>query len=245
MRILLTRTWLQARQSAEVLAAHGFRPVIEPMTRIEPLPWSPAVIGRGARVVVTSPNGARELVRCGRPLDDVPLFAVGEASAGPLRAAGLSLAGVANGTAADLLTVVRSRLRPEDGPIVHVGGEEIAVDLAGALREAGYDARRVVAYRVRTVRAAGRRILALLEAGRLDGVLFLSRRSAEVFAALVTRNRALPLCRHLDAVAVSERIAGAVWHLPWRTVRTADHPEHAALLETLRIIRTERAARIP
>lgn len=250
MKVLLTRTWLQSRQSAAVLAAQGFQPVIEPMTRIEPLPWAASAVRQAAHVVVTSPNGARELLDSGQSLDGVSVFAVGVASATPLVTAGVRVAGVAGGTAAELLDLLRARTSPDDGPLLHVGGEELAVDLAGILAGEGYQTRRAVAYRVQPVRSSGRRILGLLEAGDLDCVLFLSRRSADLFTALLARNQALSLCQSLGAVAFSPRIAHAVRQVPWRTLRTAEHPDRAALLAALRAvqaeqpIRAERAARV-
>ena len=63
MKVLVTRQREQARPLVDALAARGFDVVVEPLIRIEPLSDEPIDVGGYECVIVTSPNGARELAR--------------------------------------------------------------------------------------------------------------------------------------------------------------------------------------
>ena len=63
MRVLVTRPRDQARPLTEALRAEGFDVVEQPLIEVEPLSDAPIDVAGYDWVVVTSANGARELVR--------------------------------------------------------------------------------------------------------------------------------------------------------------------------------------
>jgi uroporphyrinogen-III synthase len=63
LRVLITRPREQAQPLADALADRGFEVVIEPLIAVEPLSDEPIDVGGYDCVIVTSPNGARELAR--------------------------------------------------------------------------------------------------------------------------------------------------------------------------------------
>jgi uroporphyrinogen-III synthase len=88
LRVLVTRPREQASPLVNALESRGFAVVVEPLIRIEPLS-DDAIDVRGYDcVIVTSPNGARELARrlSGRP---AMLAAIGPGTAEALRDEGL------------------------------------------------------------------------------------------------------------------------------------------------------------
>lgn len=63
LRVLVTRPRDQSRSLVDALGAAGFDVVVEPLIAIQPLSEDPIDIGGYDCVIVTSPNGARELAR--------------------------------------------------------------------------------------------------------------------------------------------------------------------------------------
>ena len=61
MRVLVTRPTAQADPLVTALADRGFDVVVVPLIRVEPLSDEPIDVSGYEWVVVTSPNGAREL----------------------------------------------------------------------------------------------------------------------------------------------------------------------------------------
>jgi uroporphyrinogen-III synthase len=88
MRVLVTRQREQAQPLVEALAARGFDTVVEPLICTESLSDDPIEVGGFDCVIVTSPNGARELARRmrGRPEQ---IAAIGPGTAAALEGEGL------------------------------------------------------------------------------------------------------------------------------------------------------------
>lgn len=63
LRALVTRPRDQAQSLVDALTAAGFEPIVEPLIAVEPLSEDPIDVEGYDCVLVTSPNGARELAR--------------------------------------------------------------------------------------------------------------------------------------------------------------------------------------
>ena len=87
----MTRQREQARPLVDALAERGFDVVVEPLIRIEPLSDEPIDVKGYDCVIVTSPNGARELARrmVGPPS---AIAAIGPGTAAALELEGLDVA---------------------------------------------------------------------------------------------------------------------------------------------------------
>jgi len=136
VRVLVTRPRDHAGPLGDALRAEGFEVVEQPLIEVEPVSDDPIEVDGYDWVVVTSPNGARELVRraTARP---VRIAAVGPATAAALGAWGADVvAGVH--TQEGLLDAIP---RPA-GSVLFVGAEDARERLA---EELGADV--VVAYR--------------------------------------------------------------------------------------------------
>jgi uroporphyrinogen-III synthase len=88
LRALVTRPREQAQELADELRTRGFEPVVEPLIAIEPVSDEPIDVSTYDFVIVTSPNGARELARRlrGTPAQ---LAAIGPGTAAALESVGL------------------------------------------------------------------------------------------------------------------------------------------------------------
>src|SRR5690349_7183481 len=147
MRVLITRPEREAAALAQVLATRGHQAVIAPLFRLQvlhPPDDFAATLAACQAILVTSANGARALAEASEQRSK-PIFAVGDITAAT--AEGLGFHGVtsASGDAAALADLVRQRLAPAQGPLLHVSG----ADVAGSPAPAGFEVKRVVLYEAR------------------------------------------------------------------------------------------------
>ncbi len=190
-----------------------------------------ALIGAQA-LLFTSANGARAF-RPASARRELPVLAVGDASAAAARLADFRSVTSAGGDVADLAALAAARLAPQHGPLVHVAGSVTAGDLAGALEAQGFAVRRAVIYEARPARALAPEIAAALAGGAVELALFFSPRTAATFARLATDAGVAPSCHAVTALALSPAVADALAALAWRQVLTAHAPTQSALLAAL------------
>src|SRR5262245_66205847 len=125
MRILLTRPREDAEALAATLRARGHDVTIEPLFSVFPVDDGPIDLNGVQAVLLTSANGARALAqRTARR--DLGVLAVGDATAATARALGFSAVESAGGNVDDLVQLVRTRLRPDGGVLLHAAGSVVA-----------------------------------------------------------------------------------------------------------------------
>jgi uroporphyrinogen-III synthase len=232
-RIVITRPREDATRLAAQLAEQDIEAVIEPMLEVVPRPLDTPLDLDGAQaILVTSANGVRALARAGTRRD-LPLFAVGPASAETAAACGFAEIEAASGDVAALAKLVRARLQPDGGPLIHAAGSHIAGDLAGALEAAGFTVRREVLYEARAAGALSAPLCASLTARELDAVLFFSPRSADTFVTLLTAAGLAQSAASLDALCLSDAVANAAGGVAWRRVAVAERLDQEAVLALL------------
>jgi uroporphyrinogen-III synthase len=186
LRVLVTRPREQAGPLADALAAQGFEPVVEPLIRVEPLSDDPIEVGGYDCVIVTSPNGARELAR--RASERPQLIA----AIGPGTQAALEEHGLAAGVTADVHTQegLVAAFPEEVRRALFVAAEGARSHLAEAL---GADT--VTAYR--TVE------LEVDELPRVDLALLLSPSAARAYARAGGGGPAVSIGPHTTAAATA------------------------------------------
>jgi uroporphyrinogen-III synthase len=237
---LVTRPREASENLAAELATRGILAVVEPLMRIRYC--APAVLDLvGVQsILCTSANGVRALARASSERR-VPLFAVGDATASRARAEGFVAVASAAGDVDDLVRLTAARLRPQDGPLLHVTGNVVGGDLVGALRARGFTIERSVLYEARPVAVLSPTAAGALRSGAIGFALFFSPRTAAVFVNLVTRACVLECCRTITAVSISPAADVAVADLVWLDRRIAERPNQPALLDTLDRILAERS----
>ena len=221
MKILVTRPEPGASATAARLVAMGHEPLLAPCLAVTArpahLPANPAAL------VITSGQAVPALPPA---LHNVPVFCVGDATAGKLRAAGFARVESASGDAADLLRLIRERHLP--GLHVLAVGERHGQALARQLREAGFAVVRRTVYAARPLRALPEAARAALAGGEIGAALFYSAESARAFIRLNP-----PGTAKIIACALSPAVAAALGGLPWRAIRAALAPSEADLMALL------------
>jgi len=231
-RWLVTRPREEAERFADAMRDHGLDPVVAPILEIEPVDPGPIDLADVQAVLATSRNGIDALARRVKRRD-LPVLAVGDATAELARTLGFRDVASAAGDGDDLADLARARLDPAAGVLLHPSGEDVARDLPALLAPAGFTVRRIVLYRARPVAALPSAAVAALAHPGLAGVVFFSPRTAKVFATLAARVELTHRLAGLTAVCLSPAVAQALDPSPWRAVRIADRPDSPSLLARL------------
>lgn len=221
MKILVTRPEPGARATAARLVTMGHEPVLAPCLAITPLPAR--LLAHPGALIVTSFQAIPALPET---LRNIPVFCVGDATAGKLRAAGFSRVESANGDATGLLRLITSRRLP--GTHVMAVGERHGLALARQLREAGISVLRRKVYAARPLRALPEAALRALSRNEVDTALFYSAETARAFIRLAPSGTA-----NIMACALSPTVALALDGLPWSKIRVALAPTEADLMALL------------
>lgn len=216
---------------ARALNERGVECEIEPLLNI--VPRIAAVdVGRAQAILLTSANGARALADATAERS-VRILAVGEATAGAAAALGFANVESADGDVAALAALVRRRLDPGAGPLIHVAGSAVAGDLAGVLAQDGFTVRREVLYEAKAAAAIRPAIAAMLRDGMLDGAVFFSPRTASAFVSLVTAAGLAPSIRRVVGFFLSAAVADAAATLVWHEVCVSPRPQQDCLVELI------------
>lgn len=231
MRLLVTRPRADAERLAARLAAAGHDCLCEPLLTIEPLETLPDLEGVQA-LAATSRHGVLAFAaRCDRR--DLPLYAVGSATAEAARRAGFGEVHPAEGDARSLAALLARRLVPSAGPVLHLAGERVAADLGRLLAGSGLAVGRIALYRARAATVLSPDLLNALRAGGLQGATFLSPRTATTFVRLVRAAGVEAATGEMVAFCLSPAVAAALSPLRWAAIETAPEPSLAALLDTV------------
>lgn len=215
--MLVTRPEPDASETALLIAARGFDPVVAPVMQLHQRRVDPP--GRFDAVIVTSRNAIQALPPRLHPL---PLLAVGTATARRARDAGFTTILDADGDA-EALAALASRTLPPGARLLFAHGLGVGDALAETLAQAGFRLTRRRAYAVRPVRRLPQAAADAIQSGRLRAATFLSAETAHAFVRLLPPT----LQRHLngvDAVAIGERAASPLALLPWRRVLVSVRP---------------------
>lgn len=235
MRVLVTRPQPAAARTAAKLAALGHEPVLLPLSRAvhDRAAAAAALCEPFSAVAVTSAEAAGLLgdALSARQRADIPVYAVGRASADAVRAAGFGRVATAGGDGRDLAgLILREKPDFSAGPLLYLAGDPRAPGFESRLREAGVPFRTVECYRMEP------RVPAAAEIGRAllspppDAVLLYSRETAARFFALVPER--FPAARML---CMSRNVAAAVPARFAAGVAVAASPDEESLLALLQV----------
>jgi uroporphyrinogen-III synthase len=218
LKILLTRPEPGAAATAARLAGLGHSPILAPCLTVTRRP--PKLPDHPAAIIITSLQAVPALPAA---YHHIPVFCVGDATAGRLREVGFSAVTSAAGDAEDLRRLITAR--PIQGTYLLATGARQGATLARQLRAARIPVLRRVVYAATPVRALPAESLAALAAGQIGAALFYSAETAAAFARL-----APPGTGTITALALSHAVAVPLHGLPWAAIRVAVRPTEADLL---------------
>ena len=239
MQALVTRPREESQSLAAALALRDVGAVIEPMMEVHYCVAAALDLNAVQAILCTSANGVRALARVTGERG-LPLLAVGETTASRARAEGFTSVASAGGAVADLVCLAAARLRPQNGRLLHVAGNVVAGDLAGALRAHGFVIERCILYEARPVERLSAAAVSALRGRTIDFALFFSPRTAAIFVRLAGIADLAGCCRTVTSLAISAAADAVLTGLPWRDRRVSERPNQPALLDTLDAVLAER-----
>jgi uroporphyrinogen-III synthase len=240
MKILVTRPEPDGSRLGERLEAAGHEPVLEPLMSVGYLEGEgdlAADFKQAQAIAFTSANGVRALMRSigarvfeGR---DLPVFAVGAATAAAAKREGFTRVHEAGGDVSHLAARIGTMLEPEDGPILHIAGSVVAGDLAGSLASFGFHIERRVLYDTSAAQALRPEVISAITDGSLGGVVVYSPRTGRILVNLVGEAGLAAKMAALTCYCLSDNVADAVAPLPFGECLVAQTPDEDALLDLL------------
>ena len=219
-RVWITRAQPGAARTAARLTALGFEPVVAPLLAIRPLPDALDAAPDFATIAAlafTSPNGVEAFAALTPDLRDLPVFAVGDATAEAARDAGFSAARSAAGDIHALARLIAAS--PIQGLILAPGAREPAGDLPALLP--GRVIQRLPVYAAEETNAAA--------PADFDAVLLHSPRAARALAAILTPD----VAENRLAVCISAAAAAPLGAFSFAEIRVADAPDETSILTAL------------
>jgi uroporphyrinogen-III synthase len=221
--VWVTRTRPAAEDTAVHLRERGFEPLVSPVLEVRPVEALINLDGVGA-LTFTSRNGVAAFAeRSARR--DLPVFAVGEATAEAARGAGFAHVEAAAGDVAALAEALAARSGEIAGEVLHPAASERAGDLSALLTGSGVKVRTLVVYE--TVDAEPAEALARLPA--LDAAVVHSPKAARRLAALLDP-AAVP---DVLFACISANAARPLEAAGFEKVLCAPFPDEAGLLKLL------------
>ncbi|WP_424810821.1 uroporphyrinogen-III synthase [Roseococcus sp. YIM B11640] len=224
--VLITRPEPGAAETAARVEALGWRPILAPALVLAPLPGFRPVPAQA--LLLTSRAAARALAPW-----DVPVIAVGDATAEAARERGFVRVTAAEGDAAAMAELAARSLDPAAGPLLLAVGQGYSLELAAALRRRGFRVVRRLAYAAADAPGLPEEAARALRNREVSRALFFSPRSAACSLRALTAAGLEETTRGMEAIAISPRVAHALRPVPWKAIRIAPRPDQSHILELL------------
>lgn len=237
MHILLTRPLSQSQVLAAALKQRGIENIlIAPLLTIEPciehaITLQTALDKHPQALLITSSNGIDSLaaLTCRR---DIPVIAVGEASAEAARHHGFSAISV-GGSVAHMAPFISTHFSSRNGPLLYASGEVITTDITAQLTANGFAAERIIIYKARPVERLSASIKEILIAREPLAAVFYSPRTAAIFNNLVEKEQLENYLTTAQAFALSPTIATQLVALHWQAIYSTDTATQDAMVSLL------------
>jgi uroporphyrinogen-III synthase len=232
VRVLVTRPLPEANQTAARLAALGHKPVIAPLTMIEP---TRAIMPAGPfDFIVATSARALEMIDAAAlaPLLDRPFRGVGARTIEAARARGFTTAPAAPDVARLLATLVDA---PPNARVLYLAGEDRKPALEEGLIAAGHGVETVVVYRAAAVTRLPEPARLALATNTLGAALCYSRRGAELLIELAMAAGVMNGLMLTPHVCISAEAAAPFVALGARAL-AAPTPDMAGLFAALEFV---------
>lgn len=232
MRLLVTRPEPDGSAQVRLLTERGHEALLAPLSQVEFFDGNLQVPDDLQAIIATSRNALRALSRLDalEGLLDVPLFAVGRATARLASDIGFIDVRQGGGTAKQLVAPILSQCNPDKGALLHPAGEKLAWDLKSELEKGSFIVLQPVVYRSGPVARLPDRVIEAFRSRTLDGVILMSPESARNYVALIHSNNFEAEAARLTCYCLSNAIAKALEGLSGARLKVAKAPTQDDLL---------------
>ncbi len=232
MRFLVTRPQPDCRRTADKLQAAGHVADEAPLLEFRSCPPASFGLQATSALAVTSRRAVTVLARHTEIelLRKLPVFAVGEATAGACRSAGFEHVFTAGGNLKGLSQLICDhKAEISGGQLLYPAAADRSGDLVGLLAKVDIQCRLSVVYSMEPAKNFPAEALSAVQQGITDRVLIFSRRTAEVLRDLIGSGELEHIFSSLPVYAISQQAAEPISRI--MRVHVADAPNEKALLD--------------
>ncbi len=235
MRLLVTRPEHDSVVFKSQLVALGHEVTVEPLLTISTANTEDVDLDGAQALIATSRNGLRALAE-GPHIDAAKkllLFAVGPGTAATARQLGFASIVEGPSNARELVPIISENADVNGGPVVHLQGDTVSPNFVDELHRLGFFVTQPIVYTTRVAERFASPTVASMRNKRIDGVILLSPRTAEVYTSLVEQHNLTKACRGIVHFCISQAAAsrlGALGGIPIKV------PEKPNLQEMLALI---------
>jgi len=234
--VLITRTLGDDKELRELLQTSGHRVIHEPLTEIflnhtTRQELNHSILSEPDAVIVTSRYGVRALAALD-DMRDIVLLCVGEMTAQVAESIGFTRVSVAGKTAEELTDYILDAYE-NDACFIYASAAHIRVDLTQILGHYGMRVKRIITYEAIASEQLSDTLVEQLKRGQLDAVTLLSKRSAEIFMALLEKANVKDLAQGLDYYCMSEMIAESLRCCGFQRIIISREPTLASLVQSV------------
>ncbi len=231
--ILITRGREDASPLAKILRELGFKPIVDPLFEVEIKNNSRLELEGVQALLMTSANGVRAFAQRSA-VRNLPICAVGDATAQTAKEIGFSLILSAQGNVLDLARLVSKSFFPNGGALFHSTGTHVAGDLGRRLKKYGFNYRRQVLYQVTEKGNFSKSTISAFAKRKILYILLYSPRTAEIFKRLARDSGIDKGLAETSVVCLSEAVAKKVSELTWKNIFISECPNQQSLLTLLK-----------
>jgi uroporphyrinogen-III synthase len=235
--IVITRPESDAKALAERVSALGYEVVISPVSEIvihEDALAKREMIKQADVMVVSSQHALGFLHRYIDPAHwhDTPLYVPSEVTASLASEYGAKDVRAGEGDAATMLARVTREVKPNDGQILYVRGDEVRVDAQTNLSSLGYKIDGLVVYHAPTLAPTH----ALVERLRANNKLLILLYSVRAGAVVESWLRGVAGSVACDALCLSQSIANSLDAKVWGEIHHVTQPHSDAMVDALKTL---------
>ena len=232
MRLLVTRPEQDSVVFKGQLISLGHEVTVEPLLTISTANTDDLDLDGAQALIATSRNGLHALAN-GPNLDvakSLLLFAVGPGTAAVARKLGFTSIVEGPANARDLVPVIAEHAEVNSGPLVHLAGDTVNSAFVDELHRLGFFITQPIVYTTAVAERFTSPTVASMRNKRIDGVILLSPRTAEVYVALVKQHNLVEACRSIVHFCISTAVADRLAGLSGLLVKVTERPNLQEML---------------
>jgi uroporphyrinogen-III synthase len=231
-KVLVTRPGSDAEETEMELLKAGYQVVKDPILAIEPRSWVSPEWEKVDAIIITSKNALAGFAGHAMPKHK-PYYVVGERTSQALRKLGLiHITGTVE-RSDELPALIRLQHKPPNIRFVHLTAAHSHNAFYDVMKTEGYAIDTFVIYEAVAAKELQAETVRALKEKEIDAVTFFSARSAEIFQDHALAAGLGKTLKTLDAICISDFVAGSCDDGLWRSVRAASRPTQKHLLECL------------
>ena len=223
--ILITRPQPDANDYAKRVEAAGFKTLVEPVLRVEPLPFAVPDTDAYDGLVFTSTNG----VRLSPPGFDagLPVYCVGKKTANEATAKGFTNVVSADGDAAALSALLKEKAHGQK--LLHIHGKHVG---GGGVKGASIED--LIVYQTNRIPNLSPSCIRALKEKRIQAVTFFSARTARTFINLIQKHDLLETLGAIKLLSISDSVLSSVRTYRWAGTYTSETPDAIGMLTLIK-----------